>query len=145
VLLGLMERGSPSQSRPAAVAASFARQLGDPGQLVVVGALDGRAVGYGTCSTLGVPGEELIGSVSELYVELASRRKGVGRAMAASVLEWCQAAGCNGVDALALPGSRATKSFFEAEGFVARLLVMHRPLPAAGPGQRPSERSQAPR
>ena len=32
------------------------------------------------------------------------------------------------MDAPALPGSRPAKAFFEDNGFVARLLVMHRPL-----------------
>ena len=35
---------------------------------------------------------------------------------------------CIGADALALPGNRATKNFFEQNGFVARSIVMHRPL-----------------
>jgi hypothetical protein len=48
--------------------------------------------------------------------------------MAASLLDWCRSLGCIGVDSNALPGSRAVKSFFENEGFTARLLVMHRPL-----------------
>ena len=66
--------------------------------------------------------------VGELYVSPEARRAGVGRAMAASLSAWCRSMGCNGVDANALPGSRAVKSFFEADGFTARLLVMHRPL-----------------
>jgi hypothetical protein len=35
--------------------------------------------------------------------------------------------GCVGVDAPALPGSRSAKAFFEDNGFIARMLVMHRP------------------
>ena len=38
------------------------------------------------------------------------------------------------MDAPALPGSRPAKAFFEDHGFVARLLVMHRPLPDAPDG-----------
>ena len=41
------------------------------------------------------------------------------------LLEWCRDQGCRGVDALALPGMRATKNFFEESGFSARLIVMH--------------------
>ena len=41
------------------------------------------------------------------------------------LLEWFRGRGCNGVDATALPGNRATKNFFEMSGFTARLLVMH--------------------
>jgi GNAT superfamily N-acetyltransferase len=73
-------------------------------------------------------GGELVGSIEEIYVKPYARRLGVGRAIAVSLLEWCRARGCTGVDAKALPGSRAVKSFFESEGFTARLLVMHRTL-----------------
>ncbi len=58
----------------------------------------------------------------------AARRGGVGKAVAESLMYWCRSQGCRGVDADALPGSRPVKSFFEANGFTARLLVMHRPL-----------------
>ena len=49
------------------------------------------------------------------------------------VVAWCRERGCLGIDAAALPGSRATKNFFEESGFSARLLVMHHALgePAA--------------
>jgi GNAT superfamily N-acetyltransferase len=132
VLLGL-------GGRPADVAASFEAQLGDPRCLVAVaflGAAGGEACGYGTATVLPlappvVPplGEgELLGSIDELYVKPDQRRQGVGRLLAGQLIEWCQAKGAGSIDAKALPGSRAVKSFFEAEGFTARLLVMHRRL-----------------
>ena len=124
VLLGL-------GARPTDVAGSFSAQLSDPAQHVVAGfiaPLTGGPAGYGTCRTYEMAGDELLGCIEELYVKPEARRTGVGSAVAASLLEWCQARGCTGVDAKALPGSRAVKSFFEGEGFTARLLVMHRPL-----------------
>lgn len=124
VLLGL-------GGRPADVAGSFRVQLSDPAQRVVAGfvaPLAGGPAGYGTCRTYEMAGNELLGCIEELYVKPEVRRTGVGSAIAASLLEWCQARGCTGVDAKALPGSRAVKSFFEAGGFTARLLVMYRPL-----------------
>jgi hypothetical protein len=45
-----------------------------------------------------------------------------------SVTSWLTARGCRAVDAGALPGERATKSFFESAGFKARLITMHREL-----------------
>jgi hypothetical protein len=36
--------------------------------------------------------------------------------------------GCVGIDALALPGNRQTKNFFESFGFTARAIVVHRRL-----------------
>jgi GNAT superfamily N-acetyltransferase len=66
--------------------------------------------------------------VEELYVFPEARRHGAGRAVAGDLLQWCTEARCVGVDASALPGSRAVKSFFEGQGFTARLLVMSRSL-----------------
>jgi GNAT superfamily N-acetyltransferase len=122
VLLGLNHRDAP-------VEVSFAHQLEDPCQFVVVAALgpDG-VVGYGTCRTLELPENERVGSIRDLYVSPAARRKGAGRAISELLVRWCSSEGCIGVDADALPGSRAVKSFFEEEGFTARLLVMHRRL-----------------
>ena len=121
--------------RPATVEASFASELSDPLHQVVlafVGPPEGRVTagpaGYGTCRAKAMGGGELVGSIEEIYVKPYARRLGVGRAIAVSLLEWCRARGCTGVDAKALPGSRAVKSFFESEGFTARLLVMHRTL-----------------
>jgi hypothetical protein len=45
-----------------------------------------------------------------------------------AVLAWAGERGCVGVDALALPGSRETKNFFESFGLVARAIVVHRDL-----------------
>jgi GNAT superfamily N-acetyltransferase len=153
VLIGLNGREGSLES-------SFRRQLTASGELVVVGSLDGgvdraeglggaeglsgfegsagfessggcSVVGYGTCRLLELSDGERVGSVQDLYVDPLVRRRGVGRAMADQMVYWCQEQGCIGVDANALPGSRAVKSFFEAGRFTARLLVMHRPLPPA--------------
>lgn len=134
-LLGLHGRAEP-------LAASFAAQLADAGQLVVVGcqAAGGPAagakggpsadvVGYGTCRTLPMLGGERLGLIEDLYVSPEHRRHGVGRAMAQILTAWCADQGCTGVDAWALPGSRAVKSFFESGRFKARVLVMHHKLP----------------
>ena len=40
----------------------------------------------------------------------------------------CRGRGCVGIDAIALPGHRAAKNFFEAHGFTARALAMHHQL-----------------
>jgi GNAT superfamily N-acetyltransferase len=125
VLLGLDGREEPVEQ-------SFSRQLEDPAHVVVV-ALIGpdqadHVVGYGTCRTLELSSAERVGSIDDLYVAPGSRRSGAGRTIASMLVQWCSSQGCIGVDANALPGSRAVKSFFEGEGFTARLLVMHRPL-----------------
>lgn len=124
VLLGL-------GGRPGDLAGSFSRQLTEPNCLVLLAfpqSPDGEPAGYGTCAVHTLAGGELLGSIEELYVKPDERRRGLGRTMAESLVGWCRAKGCTSVDAKALPGSRAVKSFFEGEGFTARLLVMHRKL-----------------
>jgi ribosomal protein S18 acetylase RimI-like enzyme len=121
VLLGLDGRDRP-------LATSFSRQVAGPAERLVVGTLGGEVIGYGSCVVKPLPGPDLLGVVQELYVSSVARRAGVGRAMAASLMSWCRSQGCTGIDASALPGNRAVKSFFEGNGFTARLLVMYRPL-----------------
>lgn len=115
-------------SRPEPVDQSFLAQLADEGTLTLTGCLGEVVVGYATCrlKLLGDGGR--LGAIEELYVVPEQRRLGVGRAMATEMVEWCAAHECCGVDAYALPGSRAVKSFFEAGQFTARLLVMHRKM-----------------
>jgi GNAT superfamily N-acetyltransferase len=114
--------------RPTPVARSFQDQLGDPARSLVVGSDGSNVVGYGSSHTFELIGGERLGAIDELFVLPEARHAGTGRALAASLLDWCRGQGCTGVDAHALPGSRAVKSFFETEGFTARVLVMHRPL-----------------
>jgi len=112
--------------------AAFGQEVAEPAQHVVVGAIDADCVvGYGRCRLRRLAGGEQLGSIDELYVEASSRRRGVGRALTKALLDWCLLQGCVGVDAPALPGDRAAKSFFENAGFTARLLVMHTSLPAS--------------
>jgi hypothetical protein len=56
----------------------------------------------------------------------------VGEAMMDQIVAWCEKHGCVGVDAIALPGNRHTKNFFETFGLVARAIVVHRPLGPRG-------------
>lgn len=124
--------------RPDPVPATFTDQIDDEAQQILVSWDAGVIVGYGSCRTHELEGSgpwalsgsppARIGSIEDLYVLPASRRRGIGRAITSALLEWCRAAGCTGTDAPALPGNRAMKSFFESAGFSARLLVMHRYL-----------------
>jgi GNAT superfamily N-acetyltransferase len=75
-----------------------------------------------------------------VFVEEGARGVGLGEAILEDLVAWFADRGCVGVDAPALPGHRQAKNFFEAHGFVARLLVMHHPTaptpptPPAGEG-----------
>ena len=66
--------------------------------------------------------------VEDLFVLDEARSVGLGETLMDALLDWCRARGCRGVDAVALPGHRATKNFFEESGFTARLIVMYRSL-----------------
>ncbi len=61
-------------------------------------------------------------------MEPGARGVGVGRALLDDLVAWFSASGCRGADASALPGDRATKNFYEAAGFKARLITVHRAL-----------------
>jgi GNAT superfamily N-acetyltransferase len=110
--------------------------LDDPERGLWVGTIDETIVGYSTGhlerleATMGTEGARpvYLGVIDELFVEVDARAVGVGEAMMGEMLAWFSARGCIGVDALALPGHRSTKNFFEESGFTARLLVMHRQL-----------------
>ena len=110
--------------------------LDDPERGVWVGTIDGTVVGYSTGhlerleAPAGTEGARPVwlGVIDELFVEVDARAVGVGEAMMGEMLAWFTARGCAGVDALALPGHRSTKNFFEESGFTARLLVMYRRL-----------------
>ncbi len=68
------------------------------------------------------------GRIECCYVEAPARAVGVGAALMEAAVSWSTAAGCEEVDALALPGDRLTKQRLEAAGFTARLLTLSRRL-----------------
>ncbi len=92
---------------------------------MLVGLLDGTrvALAIGKQERLGAA---TLGIVEWYYVMPEARGVGVGEAMIRALLGWFEETGCSGVDANALPGDRLSKSFFEAHGFKARLVTMHR-------------------
>lgn len=130
--LGSQERGGSvfvnREVRPEPVEDSLADAIGDPAQAVVVGCFSGAVAGYGTGRTEALDDGRRLGVIDEMFVEPGLRGVGVGEAVMARLLEWFTVQGCSGVDSFALPGMRATKNFFEASGFTARLLVVHHRL-----------------
>lgn len=118
------------EARPEPVRDGLAAALCDPDQRLVVGCIDDVVVGYGAVRVERLRDGGRLGVVDDLYVEPGARGIGVGEAMMDDLIAWCEAAGCDGVDSLALPGTRATKNFFERFGLVARAIVVHRRLRA---------------
>jgi GNAT superfamily N-acetyltransferase len=91
--------------------------------------IDGVAVGFLEADLVQVDKGEPICRIRALYVEPEAREVGAGEALVEAACAFATRAGAGGIDAYALPGAREVKNFFESAGFVARLIVMHRPLP----------------
>lgn len=106
----------------------YAALLSEPSTCVVVGTLDDVVVGFGVVSIELLADGGRLGVVTELFVDPEGRAVGVGEAMLEAMVTFCTGEACVGVDALALPGHRAAKNFFEESGFTARAIVMHHAL-----------------
>jgi ribosomal protein S18 acetylase RimI-like enzyme len=92
---------------------------------LVVGTIDDVVLGFGAVVVEPLRSGALLGVITDLYVEDGAREVGIGEEMVDDLMRFCAARGCVGIDALALPGHRATKNFFEEHRFTARLLTMH--------------------
>ncbi len=112
------------------VGQSLTEEICDPDRTVWVGTIDQFVVGYAAARIDELPAGDRLGVIEDLFVESEARSVGVGEVLANSIVAWFEDHGCSGADALALPGARATKNFFEESGFTARLLVMHKRLNA---------------
>lgn len=108
--------------------ATLEAALDDPAQHVVLGTVDEAPVGYGVVRVEELRTGERLAVVEDLYVEPEARGVGVGEALMDALVAWAEQQDCIGIDALALPGNRATKNFFESFGLTARAIVVHRAL-----------------
>jgi GNAT superfamily N-acetyltransferase len=95
---------------------------------LVVGSLDNVVVGFGAVEVEKLRSGATLGIITDLFVDVEARSVGLGEAIANALVAFCTDRGCIGVDARALPGHRATKNFFEGQGFTARALIMHHVL-----------------
>ncbi len=109
----------------------------DPAARLVVGTVDDTVVGYGWARVEELHDGARLLVISDLYTEPEARAIGVGEAMMDVLVAEARAAGAIGIDAIALPGDRHTKNFFETFGLTARAIVVHRSLdPLPEPGDR---------
>ena len=124
-------RGGPiwaeREALPEPLADAYTALIERDDACVVVGTIDDVVVGFAALEIAVLHDGARLGVVTDLFVDEGAREVGVGEAMVQQLVEFCATAGCIGIDALALPGARAAKNFFEESGFVARAIVMHRP------------------
>jgi 8-oxo-dGTP diphosphatase len=111
------------------------------GRIVVLGEIDGVALGFAAAHVAPAPGP-VVAVVDAVFVQPGARGIGLGEAIVNEVVAWAESQGCQGVDIPALPGNRAAKAFCEDNGFIARLLTMHRVVPV--PSTPPQLRSSVP-
>jgi ribosomal protein S18 acetylase RimI-like enzyme len=97
-----------------------------PDTLVLAGTIDGVVVGYLVVHTEELRDASVLGRITDVFVEPEARDVGIGELLVDASLAWCDERRCRGVDAVVLPGNRATKNFFETMGFTARALTVHR-------------------
>jgi GNAT superfamily N-acetyltransferase len=116
------------EAREVPAEASLKGAVADPEQLVLVGTIDDCPVGYAVARTERLRDGSTLGILSDVYVEAGAREIGLGEVLVDQVVAWCTDRGCRGIDALALPGNRETKNFFESFGFTARAIVVHKRL-----------------
>jgi GNAT superfamily N-acetyltransferase len=95
---------------------------------LLVGLIDDAIIGFGAATVETLRTGQRLGIITDLFVEPEAREVSVGETIAHDLVEFCTSHGCIGVDARALPGHRATKNFFEEQGFTARAIVMHHRL-----------------
>jgi GNAT superfamily N-acetyltransferase len=121
VLLDREARGEPLED-------AYQAALDADDTYLVVGSLDNVVVGFGAVEVEKLRSGATLGVITDLFVDVEARSVGVGELIAKALVAYCTDRGCIGVDARALPGHRATKNFFEEQGFTARALVMHHVL-----------------
>ncbi|MFN2607872.1 MAG: N-acetyltransferase family protein [Acidimicrobiales bacterium] len=136
---GAVWRAGEARAEP--VEDGLAAAVADPASLVVAGTVDGVILGYAVVRLEVLGDGSRLGVVDDIFVEDGARGIGLGEAMMDDLMGWSVARGCFGMDAMALPGARLTKNFFEESGFTARKLVMHHSLaapPDSGPSPAPA-------
>ncbi|CAN5402551.1 hypothetical protein BH10ACT1_BH10ACT1_27200 [soil metagenome] len=102
----------------------------------VVGTIDEVVVGYGVMHIEALHDGRPLAVVTDLYVDPDGRGIGIGEAMMDLLIAEARTAGAVGIDAIALPGDRHTKNFFETFGLTARAILVHKSLEEA-PDARP--------
>ena len=125
-------RGGPvyllRSARPRPPHDSLQADLVDELTRVSLGCIGDVPVGYAVTRLVELGDGTTVAEVADIFVEPAARDVGVGDALMDDAVGWARDRACVGIDALALPGDRHTKNFFETFGLVARAITVHRDL-----------------
>lgn len=131
VLVASVRRGADGEE----ARRSFARLIDDDQVEVLVAELAPRsaerrggavAVGHAVIRlAASAPLTREVAVIEELYVTPRARTVGVGSMLLEDAKSMATERGCSGLDAIALPGDRSTKNFFEDHAMVARAIVVH--------------------
>jgi ribosomal protein S18 acetylase RimI-like enzyme len=123
-------RGGPvwaaREARTLPPEASLEADMASASTLVLAGTIDEVVMGYLVAHTEELRDGTVLGRIADVFVEPEAREVGIGELLVDAALAWCDERKCRGVDAIVLPGNRATKNFFETMGFTARALIVHR-------------------
>jgi GNAT superfamily N-acetyltransferase len=105
------------------VAWSLSSRFGSPNVVVLAGLIDGAVIGYAVVSAASTAAR-----IEAIFVEPEARELGVGEELLNEAISWARHQQCTTLDAVALPGDRHTKNFFETFGMVARAITVSRSL-----------------
>lgn len=115
--------------------------IDDPDAELVIGEIDGTPLGFLLARVEGLLPQaagDQVGSIRLVFTEPEAREVGIGEVMREEVLARMRRRGVTRFDAHVLPGHRVVKNFFEAGGFSARSIIMHRDDERGGRGRRPT-------
>lgn len=120
------------EARPLPWGPSLLDAIGDPEQLVLVALIDDVVLGYSVARYEELRDRSVITVVDDIYVDREARGVGLGELLMDEITRWAQLRNCTGIDGFVLPGNRQAKNFFEANGLVARAILVHRNLLSGG-------------
>lgn len=135
-----IERGGPMwqllHGRPDPLPATLVADLTEAESahgVVLLGTFADAAGGYAAAHREELGDGTSIAVVSDIFVEAGFRGIGLGGALMDELIAWARTHDCRGIDALALPGMRHSKNFFERFGLTARAILVHKDFRPADP------------
>lgn len=108
---------------------AFLAALDEPDAQLLVGEVEGQTFGFLYARVermLPQADGQRVGSIRLIYTDFEAREVGVAEAMRDRAVDSFRKLGITRFDAHVLPGHRLAKNFFEAGGFSARSIIMHR-------------------